>query len=98
MLMCDLDSGVCVNRDDAALREAAAAAAAATAPSAAPPASCGAVERAECYDKCSPTTRKSVLQCSFCCLDCEATRSCARVASGGGRHVTGPLFRPTTIK
>ena len=85
---CDLDSGTCVNRDDAALRKAAASAPSSSVASA----SCGTVERAECYDNCNPATRRDVLRCSFCCLDCEASKSCAKAL--GNAHVTGPLFRP----
>ena len=56
--MCDLDSGICVNQDEARLRKAAIAAA--TTPSSVAD-RCGAVERAECYDKCSPKSRKEIL-------------------------------------
>ena len=91
--VCDLDSGRCVDKDEAVLRRAATTVRVSKASST----PCGTIERADCYDSCNPLTRTDVLRCSFCCLDCDVSTRCTKTGSGGtdsgSNHITGPLFR-----
>ena len=102
--ICDFDSGRCISAEDQAIRRAA------SRTSSLNQSNCGAVEKAECYDRCKPYTKKEILLCSYCCLDCEFKISCAKAKRATAkppssfnrtdvgpivpRHVIGPLLRP----
>lgn len=102
--VCDLNIMRCINDGDQALHKAA------VRNSSSPMPICDAVERAECYERCNAYTKKEVLLCSYCCLDCESKISCAKakgstakssarsaskdIGASVPKSVTGPLLRP----